>query len=150
MERARGALAVRRRLISMDAREMNQMHRQHIFVVNGAPEFLDAVRALLQEERYNVTTTNFVPHTFDQIAALEPDLLIIDLAAGIQAGWELLERLGQEAQTQDIPVIVVSTRPKYLDAVRADPARYGAQRFLAKPFDIDDMLTAVDELIGKA
>jgi DNA-binding response OmpR family regulator len=134
----------------MDAPEKNQMNRQHIFVVNGAPEFLDAVRVLLQEERYNVTTTNFVPRTYDQIASLEPDLLIIDLAAGIQAGWELLERLGQEAHTQDIPVIVVSTRPKYLEAVRADPARYGGQRFVRKPFDIEELLKAVEELIGGA
>jgi CheY-like chemotaxis protein len=134
----------------MDFAETKQMRRQHIFVVNGAPEFLDAVRVLLQEEQYNVTTTNFVPLTFDQISALEPDLLIIDLAAGNKAGWELLERLGQEAQTQNIPVIVVSTHPQFLDAARADPARYGGQRFLRKPFDIDALLSAVDELIGTA
>jgi hypothetical protein len=38
-----------------------QMRRQHIFVVNGSAEFLDVVRELLQDEHYNVTTTNFVP-----------------------------------------------------------------------------------------
>ena len=38
-----------------------QMHRQHIFVVNGSADFLDVVRELLQDEHYNVTTTDFVP-----------------------------------------------------------------------------------------
>jgi hypothetical protein len=47
-----------------------QMRRQHIFVVNGSVEFLDVVRELLQEERYNVTTTNFVPRTFHQRTAV--------------------------------------------------------------------------------
>ena len=53
--------------------ERLQIDRQHIFAVDGAPEFLDLVRALFQYERYNVTTTNFVPRTFDHIAVVQPD-----------------------------------------------------------------------------
>lgn len=129
---------------------MDQMARQHIFVVNGSPDFLDVVRELLQEEHYNVTTTNFVPRTFDQIEALNPSLLIIDLAVGVSAGWSLLERLGQSASTRDIPVIVVSTDSRYLDKVRLDPTRYGSQSLLQKPFDLDDLLSMVNDLIGDA
>jgi CheY-like chemotaxis protein len=130
--------------------ERAQMGRQHIFVVNGSSDFLDLARELLQEERYNVTTTNFVPATFEQIEALNPSLVILDLAVGIQAGWDLLERLAHSARLRAIPVIVVSTNPHYLDAVQADPARYGGQRVLSKPFDLDDLLRAVEELIGPA
>ena len=49
-----------------------QMQRQHIFVVNGSADFLDVVRELLQDEHYNVTTTNFVPQTFQQIEIARP------------------------------------------------------------------------------
>jgi CheY-like chemotaxis protein len=49
----------------MNAAERHQRERQHIFVVSGASEFLDIVRELLESEEYNVTTTNFVPKTFD-------------------------------------------------------------------------------------
>src|SRR5690554_1063582 len=95
-----------------------QEHRKHIFVVNGAPEFLNLMRDVFQEERYNVTTTNFVPRSFDQIAALQPDALIVDIVAGQQAGWDLLERLHAEAATTGIPVIVVSTNPQLLEKAR--------------------------------
>ena len=47
-----------------------QESRKHIFVVNGTPAFLNLMRDLLQDERYNVTTTNFVPRSYEQIAAL--------------------------------------------------------------------------------
>lgn len=87
----------------MSSSEQTQMNRQHIFAINGAVEFLDIMRELLQGEEYNVTTTNFVPDSFDQIASLQPSLIIIDLAVGVQAGWDLLERLGAEASTRDIP-----------------------------------------------
>ena len=63
-----------------------QMQRQHIFVVNGSADFLDIVRELLQDEDYNVTTTNFVPRTFAQIEHAQPSLLIVDLIHGEMAG----------------------------------------------------------------
>jgi CheY-like chemotaxis protein len=68
--------------------------------------------ALVQDQRFNVTTTTYVPWTFDQIAALHPDLLIVDLALRRQAGWELLERLQVEGLTRLIPVVVTSTETR--------------------------------------
>ena len=133
----------------MPPTEQTRMDRQHIFAVNGAIDFLDVLRDLLQEENYNVTTTNFVPNTFEQVEALQPDLLIIDLAVGERAGWKLLEALGQGAATNGIPVIVVSTSTTLLDEAQADPSRFGGQRFLSKPLDLDHLLRAVNELIGQ-
>jgi CheY-like chemotaxis protein len=130
--------------------ERTQMARQHIFVVNGSPEFLDIVRELLQEERYNVTTTNYVPETFALIEALNPALVILDLAVGFHAGWDLLEQLASEVRLHAIPTVVMSIESRYLNAVQADPARYDAQRVLQKPFNLDDLLRAVQELIGPA
>ncbi len=100
--------------------ERRQMGRKHIFVVNGAPEFLNFVRELLQEEDYNVTTTNYVPRTFDQIEALGPDLLLIDLKVGKRAGWDLLEEIQASAITQGIPVVVTSTDPRLLERAEAE------------------------------
>ena len=70
-----------------------QEPRKHVFAINTSPEFLNIVRELFQEEGYNVTTTNFAPNSFQQIEALQPDALIIDIAIGQEAGWELLEQL---------------------------------------------------------
>src|SRR5688572_24652888 len=86
-----------------------QMQRKHVYVVNGSPDFLDIVRALLQDENYNVTTTNFVSTSFKAIAATQPALLIIDLVVGEQAGWDLLAELRRAASTRNIPVLLVST-----------------------------------------
>ena len=92
----------------------SQEGRKHIFAINGAPEFLNIVRELFQEEGYNVTTTNYVPNSFDQIEALRPDALIVDIVVGQSAGWELLEQLHADAETAGIPVLVVSTDPRLL------------------------------------
>ena len=130
--------------------DRSQEERKHIFAINGAPEFLNIVRELFQEEGYNVTTTNFVPNSFDQIAALDPDALIVDIVIGQSAGWELLEQLHAGAATNDIPVLVLSTSPRMLERAREQAERYGNHRYLDKPFDVDALLTHIREMIGRA
>src|ERR687897_1176581 len=127
-----------------------QMQRQHIFVVNGSVDFLDVVRDLLQDEEYNVTTTNFVPLTFQQIEIARPSLLIVDLIHGEMAGWDLLAELRQEAATRDIPMILVSTSKQLLEKAEAERVIWGGDRYFLKPFSLDGLLQAIQELIGSA
>jgi two-component system alkaline phosphatase synthesis response regulator PhoP len=127
-----------------------QMARKHVYVVNGSPDFLDIVRELLQDENYNVTTTNFVPLTFETINAALPSLIIIDLVIGEQAGWDLLGRLRHGASTRDIPILLVSTRADLLEEAREHHEEFGGDSYLVKPFDLDDLLDSIADLIGKA
>jgi len=63
---------------------------------------------------------------------------------------DLLERLHAEAATTGIPVIVVSTSPQLLERAREQADRYGAHRYLGKPFDLGEMLDLVKDLVGEA
>jgi CheY-like chemotaxis protein len=128
----------------------DQMQRKHVYVINGAPDFLDVVRALLQDERYNVTTTNFLPRSFATIKSAQPQLLIVDLVHGERAGWELLAHLREAASTREIPVLLVSTSPQLLDEARERHEAFGGDRYLLKPFDLDELVCLVQELIGTA
>ena len=130
--------------------ERRQEERKHVYAINGAPEFLNIVRELFQDEQYNVTTTNFVPRSFAQIEALKPDALIIDIAIGEQAGWELLKQLGADADTAGIPALILSTDPRFLARAETHAAQYGNHRFLAKPLDLEAMLQAVQEMIRES
>ena len=130
--------------------DCNEVPRRHVFAINTSPEFLNIVRELFQDEGYNVTTTNFAPNSFAQIEALQPDALIIDIAIGQEAGWELLEQLDADADTAGIPALIVSTDPRLLAQAEAHAARYGSHRFLAKPLDLEAMLQAIRDMIGES
>ena len=131
-----------------DARR--QESRKHVFVINGAPEFLDLMRELLQDERFNVTTTNFVARTFETVAVVRPDLLIVDLAIGQAAGPELLAKMRAGDATRALPIIVVSTDPSLLDEARRVAPPTSRVRYVTKPLDLDALLATVEELIGAA
>jgi DNA-binding response OmpR family regulator len=130
--------------------DRRQEQRKHIFAIDGSPDFLNVIRDLFQDEGYNVTTTNFVPNSFQQIAALNPDALIVDIVVGQRAGWELLEQINAAATTTGIPVLIVTTDPRLLERAQEQAARYGNHRYLIKPFSLDDMLEQIREMIGEA
>ncbi len=124
--------------------------RKHVFVIDGSVEFLNMVRVLFQEAGYAVTTTNFAPNSFQQIEALQPDALIIDIALGQQVGWELLEQLRADAHTAGIPALLVSTAPWLLAQAQEQAQRFGTHRYLEKPGEIDAVLTHIRAMIGEA
>ena len=126
----------------------NRPGRQHIFVVNSDPDFLDLLRSFLQEERYGVTTTSFVPHTFDEIITRRPQLLIINLAVRESSGLDLVDRLRRESLTRHIPIIVTSTDSRLLDEARGQGERFGTMSYMGLPFDLDTMLDTIRTLIG--
>jgi CheY-like chemotaxis protein len=126
------------------------MGRKHVYMLNGSPELFDVIRVLLQEEHYNVTTTNFVPLSFATIESAQPDLLLIDLALGEAAGWDLLEHLRAMASTRNIPIVLMSTSPRLLHQAHKHAATLAKDRYLGKPFDLAYLLRIIGEMIGTA
>ena len=123
--------------------------RKHVFAVNSSPDFLLIVRELLEDEGYAVTTSEFEPNVFTRIVMRQPDALVIDVAAGESAGWDLLRRLHTEAATTDIPALVTSTATERLEQAREQAAWYGTNRtFLTKPMDLDELLGTIREMTG--
>ena len=132
---------------AMDDRQRTP--RQHVFAVNSSPDFLLIIRELLEDEGYAVTTSDFEPNVFTRIVMRQPDALVIDVAVGAAAGWDLLRRLHVESATTDIPALVTSTTPELLEQAREQAAWYGTNRtFMTKPMDLDELLGTIRETIG--
>lgn len=76
------------------------------------------------------------------------DLVITDLEMPRTNGYELMTHLRQNAETRDIPVMVVTSRAGAKHRERA--IKEGAAGFLTKPVQDDQLIAAVQELIGSA
>lgn len=124
--------------------------RARVFCINGSIELLGIMREILSDEGYDVTVLGFVPGIYERIEAAQPALVMIDLVFQEPYGWRLLEDLWASPATHDIPVIVTSTDQKLLDEARGAPERFGERNYLAKPFDLDELLTLVASLARRA
>jgi CheY-like chemotaxis protein len=95
--------------------EAVQRERKRVVVINGDPEFLNLRRDLLQDERYNVTTTNFVPESFAVVASLKPAAVVLDVSVARRAGWDRREHLHTEPASAGVSDLVVSTDRRPLE-----------------------------------
>ncbi|HEU0115985.1 MAG TPA: hypothetical protein VFQ80_14965, partial [Thermomicrobiales bacterium] len=127
-----------------------QMGRRHVLIINRDAALLDGARDLLQDERYNVTTTSLVPRTPWMIAALAPDVLVVDLALDEPELWRFVNRLLTTPRLQVIPVIFTATDPALLDRVQEMPHVAGGQFAFLKPFRPADLVDCVHALVGPA
>jgi len=75
--------------------------------------------------------------------ALRPDLVVLDLMLPRKSGVEVLADLRGDRSMRDTPVVVITA---WTHAQQAAVAA-GADRFVAKPFDPDELRTVVGELL---
>jgi DNA-binding NtrC family response regulator len=125
-----------------------QERSQHILVISGTADILPLMRGLLRE-RYTITI-NFVPDTFAQIAALDPAVLIVDIAMGEQAGWQAFNRLPVEARKTGIPMLVISTAPSWQSVPKSRRRSTESCVIGAKPASFDGILAPIREMIERA
>ena len=77
----------------------------------------------------------------EHVLAFSPDVVLLDLMMPVVDGFEVARRLHADPGTASIPIVVMT-------AMHDAPTRaseIGASRFLAKPFDIDDLLKCIEE-----
>jgi CheY-like chemotaxis protein len=119
-----------------------------VLVVDDDPDILDAIRFLLEDEGYAVTTTEkgeYAENLHDGNGGL-PDLIILDVLLSGKDGRTICRSLKSRPDTQHIPIIMISAHPD------AEAAAYavGADHFVAKPFDMFDLLELVQRFSPQA
>jgi two-component system KDP operon response regulator KdpE len=110
----------------------------HILVIDDEPQILRALKAILSEKQFKVTTASRGEEGLTLAAAGLPDLVILDLGLPDMDGLEVCTRLRQWSQ---IPIIVLSVRDRERDKVAALDG--GADDYLTKPFGIEELLARV-------
>ena len=119
-----------------------------IAVIDDDAVFLELMQDLLGAgEGYEVVTSAEWVDSFVFIKETQPDLVILDLMMGReQTGWAILELLREDPATRDVPVILCSAATPALDK-HADRLAQGRVSALAKPFDVEKLLSEVDRLL---
>ena len=130
---------------------MPAVRRRRISVLNDNPDFLELMSAILEEDAgYDVSLFPGEDTSIDQLAAANPDLVIIDLLLGGASGWEIVTLARADARLASVPIIVCSADVNGLRMRAAELDRIGNVHLLSKPFGIDEMTSLVEGLIGQA
>lgn len=102
----------------------------------------------LASEGYDVARAPEAAAALELVGAGCVDVVVLDLMLPRISGDGLLVRLREREGTRDLPVIVVSAK----DAVwtRVDLLRLGADDYLTKPFDLDELTARIEALLRRS
>lgn len=117
------------RILSIDDSEL--MHR--------------LLRARLQLEQVEIHCSNSGEEGLRMALELKPDVILLDIELEGIDGFEVLQRLKEDARTRDIAVIFISASTETMDRVRC--LDLGAVDFISKPFDMAELKARVRSAI---
>ncbi len=128
---------------------MAEGQRKKVLVVNDTQEILTLFNDILESEGHEVHLYSFAFDDLSVVKEVGPDLVVLDLIIGNEDhGWQLLQKMKMDRETATIPVIVCSAAIRLLRELegRLKEKNVG---IVPKPFDIDDLLRAVDAALSQ-
>lgn len=125
-------------------------HKQaHLLLVEDNQELQDYL-SLLLSPTYNLVTAANGQLAWDLLTKQENpltvDLILSDLMMPVMDGYQLLEQLKNNDKTRHLPVIMLSARAEIEDRLKA--LRIGVDDYLAKPFDEEELLVRIKNLLA--
>jgi DNA-binding response OmpR family regulator len=116
--------------------------RKKVLVVDDEASILTVLRIKLKVSGYDVIIATSGEEALALVNSTCPDIMLLDV---IMPGLDGFEVLQQVRAISELPVIVFSARPENSHKAFI----LGANDFLSKPLDVDEMVTKVGNLLGQ-
>ncbi|HEX7464224.1 MAG TPA: response regulator [Actinomycetota bacterium] len=115
-----------------------------VLVVDDEPQVVWMLQFSLEAEGYRTFAARNGRAALEEIREHRPQLMLLDIMMPAMDGWSVLEEM-REIPAGDRPrVVVVSARSSLRDREKA--VELGADAFVPKPFDVNDLLGVVHSL----
>ena len=117
----------------------------HILLIEDQQKLADNIRKFLELEHYAVTVASDGKQGFEKAMTQEIDLLILDINLPGMDGYVICSMLRQEKK--NMPILMLTARGKQQEIVHG--LNIGADDYLSKPFDLDELLARVRALLRR-
>jgi CheY-like chemotaxis protein len=121
------------------------IHAKTVTVFDDDQDLLNIFRFLFEEEECTVHTFSNCNDVAEKVSNTNPDLILMDNWIPDSGGEEAVKQLKADEKLKHIPVIYISAN----NDVREIAMRAGADQFMPKPFDFEDLLAMASELVGQ-
>ncbi|MCC6603809.1 MAG: response regulator [Anaerolineae bacterium] len=116
-----------------------------ILIVDDEPMTRNLLRLMLERAGFRILEAGDGLQALEAVADQDPDLLILDVMMPHMDGITVCETLRADAETADLPVILLSARSNP-EAVRLG-MQAGANRYLSKPISREELVRHIHEVL---
>jgi two-component system sensor histidine kinase/response regulator len=122
----------------------NATKADRILVVDDAPDNVLLVQTILEEEGYEISTADNGFSALRQIDKSVPDLVLLDVMMPGMDGYEVTKRMRQNTELPFIPILLITAHD---NASVVQGLDMGADDFIRKPVEMDELLARVRSLL---
>ena len=115
-----------------------------VLVVDDEPQVVWMLQFSLEAEGFQTFAARDGRTALDELRQHRPQLMLLDIMMPVMDGWSVLQEIRDLPEGERPRVVVVSARATLRD--RAKAAELGAIAFVAKPFNVDDLLGVLNRL----
>lgn len=116
-----------------------------ILVVDDSLTERELIRKSLTAEGFDITTAENGEEGLVKVKETEFDLVVLDVVMPGKNGFQVCREIKRDDFTSDIPVILCTSKGQ--DSDKFWGKKQGADDYLVKPFNVDDLVSAVKRLI---
>ena len=116
-----------------------------VLIVDDDDRLREYVRVNLEMEGYTVHEAGSAEEGMEVLDESRPDLVLLDVMIPKVDGWEMLQRMHDRHGVGSIPVVMFSG--KVDEGAVGEAAERGAQSFIGKPFDPQELIAQTKQLL---
>ncbi|GBD00073.1 Alkaline phosphatase synthesis transcriptional regulatory protein PhoP [bacterium HR17] len=120
--------------------------KARVLVADDDPAIVELVRLNLEVRGYEVLTADNGADAIRMAMTEKPNLLIVDVLMPEVDGYEVIRVLKESPETAHIPIIVLTAYASDVGAMVS--WMQGADSYLAKPFNPDELLVVVERVLA--
>ncbi len=121
------------------------MEAKKILVVDDEIHIVHVVAIKLRNNGYEVITAANGAEAFDLACSEKPDVVVTDLQMPVMTGLELVEKIRQNQEIKDIPVILLTARNFAIEDKQQEDLRISD--CLSKPFSPKELLRSIQDIL---
>jgi DNA-binding NarL/FixJ family response regulator len=118
-----------------------------LLLVDDEPGLREAVQAYLEDSGFTVDVASNAREGLDLARQKLPDLVITDIMMPQVDGYQFLKQLREEPQFKTLPIVFLTARGMTADRIQGYNA--GCDAYISKPFDPDELVAVVKNLLEK-
>lgn len=125
---------------------MNNITNRKVVIFDDDEDILSICSYILEEQGWEVHTFTDCNNITDKVLAIGPDVILMDNWIPDSGGIIATQTLKKNEELKNIPVVYFSANSDI--QLLADHA--GAETYLAKPFDLEDLERVINEVLVKS
>ncbi len=123
------------------------MKPKKILVVDDEVDLVETIRFPLEMEGYDVLVSYNGEDALNQARKENPDLIILDLMLPKLDGYKVCRLLKFDERYKHIPILMLTAKTQEKDKILGKET--GADEYITKPFEMDDLMEKVKAYLNK-